>query len=435
MKEKTGIIIYGSTGSIGTQTLDVIRQLKGVKEYDVVALVCNSNIRLLEKQIEEFRPRYAVVLDEGKAEELAKRLLKRNGNSSGAGTTLVSGGIENALSVCREAEGVRLVVVAAVGISGLLPTINSLEAGRNVALANKESLVTAGQLVMETARRHGVEVLPIDSEHSAIWQCLEPEIYSGDKASRRSVIWQLSRGEAENPIRRIILTASGGPFRLMDKSAMRDVTVDQALNHPTWRMGGRITIDSATLMNKGFESLEAAALFGVPLDKVTIWTHPTSIVHSFVELNDKSVKAQLDHPDMRLPIQYAIAFPERLPNALQQLDLTELTRQGRPLEFFETEMGKFRCLELAFEAGKAGGTMPAVLNAADEKAVALFLEGKIGFLEIPRMVETAMAEHRLLHKPGLPEILAADRWAREHVERQYNSTVANDRGMGRRARV
>ncbi len=435
MKEKTGIIIYGSTGSIGTQTLDVIRQLRGIKEYDVVALICNNNIELLEKQIEEFRPRYAVVLDEGKAAELTKRLEKSHGTVPGTRTTRVSGGVNNALRICRNAIDVQVVVVAAVGISGLLPTLSSLEGGKNVALANKESLVTAGALVMETARQHRVEVLPIDSEHSAIWQCLEPEIYSGSKAARRSVIWQLSTGQAENPINRIILTASGGPFRLMDKSALRDVTIDQALEHPTWKMGGRITIDSATLMNKGFESLEAAALFGVPLDRVAIWTHPTSIVHSFVEFKDNSVKAQLDHPDMRLPIQYAIAFPERLPNRLQQLDLTELTRQGKPLEFFETDMEKFKCLALAFQAGKVGGTMPAVLNAADEKAVSLFLEGKISFLEIPRLVETAMAEHSVLPRPGLSEILAADRWARGHVELQYNSTIANQRDSGRRIRV
>ncbi|NMA34309.1 MAG: 1-deoxy-D-xylulose-5-phosphate reductoisomerase [Clostridiaceae bacterium] len=372
------IVLLGSTGSIGVQTLEVARNL-GIR---VSALTAYSNIDLLERQAKEFRPRMVSVFDKTLAAELKNRL-------AGLGTEVLSGPEGNRAAV--GIDGVDTVVAAIVGIAGLIPTIEAIRNGRNVALANKETLVTAGRIVMAEAERRGVKVFPIDSEHSAIYQCLA--------------------GNRKQDAERLLLTASGGPFRGKKYHELTGVTAAQALEHPTWNMGSKITIDSATLMNKGLEVIEARWLFGFTPDKIRVLVHPQSIIHSMVEYRDGSVIAQLGQPDMRIPIQLALTWPERRSANFSRLDLLKCG----PLTFEEPDMETFRCLRLAYDALEAGGTMPTVLNGANEAAVKLFLEGRIGFCDIPRLIEEAMLTHDVNTSPELDDIIETDRWVKRMV--------------------
>jgi 1-deoxy-D-xylulose-5-phosphate reductoisomerase len=372
------IALLGSTGSIGVQTLDAARNL-GIR---VSALTAYSNIDLLERQAREFTPRMVSVFDKELAAELKNRL-------TGLGIEVLSGPEGNRTAV--EIDGVDTVVTAIVGIAGLLPTIEAIRNGRNVALANKETLVTAGRIVMAEAELRGVTVFPIDSEHSAIYQCLA--------------------GNRKQDVERLLLTASGGPFRGKKYHELADVAAAQALEHPTWNMGSKITIDSATLMNKGLEVIEARWLFGFTPEKIRVLVHPQSIIHSMVEYSDGSVMAQLGQPDMRIPIQLALTWPERRPANFSRLDLLKCG----PLTFEEPDMETFRCLRLAYDALQAGGTMPVVLNGANEAAVRLFLEGRIGFCDIPRLIEEAMLAHDVNTSPELDDIIETDRWAKRMV--------------------
>lgn len=375
------ISVLGSTGSIGIQTLDVARNLN----LEVLGLTANSNIDLLEKQAREFRPLVVAVNSEEQACELGDRLKDLK-------TEVLSGaeGIKKA-AVIEKAD---TVVAAIVGIAGLVPTLAAIEAGKDIALANKETLVTAGDLVMNLAKKKNVKILPVDSEHSAIFQCLI--------------------GNNNKDVSKIILTASGGPFRGRKLDQLSKVTSKDALKHPNWVMGSKITIDSATLMNKGLEVIEAKWLFGLELEQIQVMVHPQSVIHSMVEYNDGSVIAQLGSPDMRIPIQYALTYPGRCGNSFNRLNLLEI----KNLTFEEPDLKTFSCLELAFEALKSGGTMPVVLNAANEVAVGLFLKERIGFLDIPRIIEKVMGKHAVNIKPGLDDIIEVDRWARKTVEKE-----------------
>lgn len=367
------VAVLGSTGSVGTQALDVIRNLPG--QVEVVALAGGQNTELLARQVAEFRPRYACA--GGESPELRDAIEQA--------ASRVVGMDEMAL-----APDVDLVLVATAGAAGLTPTLKALRAGRPVALANKEVLVMAGHLVRQAMVDGGGSLRPVDSEHSAIWQCL----------------W----GEERHPIRRIILTASGGAFRDLDGPALAVVTPEQALNHPTWTMGKKITVDSASLINKGMETIEAMWLFDVPLEKVEVVLHRESIVHSLVEFADGSVKAQMGLPDMRLPIECALTYPARGPVAFSQpLDLAAIGS----LHFGRPDLERYPCLKLAMEAGRLGGTMPAVMAAADEIAVERFLAGEVGFLDIPAIIESAMEYHSPVAEPSLDLVLAADNWARQ----------------------
>ena len=372
------IALLGSTGSIGVQTLDVARNL-GIK---VSALTAYSDIDLLEKQAREFRPPMVAIGDDTLAPELENRL-------KGLGIQVLSGpeGIRAAAAV----DGVDKVVVAIVGIAGLLPTIEAIRNGRDVALANKETLVTAGHIVMAEAESRGVTVFPVDSEHSAVYQCLA--------------------GNRKQDVERLLLTASGGPFRDMGYDELRNVTAEQALKHPNWSMGSKITIDSATMMNKGLEVIEARWLFGFSPEKISVLVHPQSIIHSMVEYKDGSVIAQLGQPDMRIPIQLSLTWPERCANEFPRLDLIK----SGVLTFEEPDMEKFRCLRLAYDALEEGGTMPAVLNGANEAAVKLFLEGRIGFCAIPQLIEKTMLAHEVNTSPELDDIIEVDKWAKRMV--------------------
>ncbi len=352
------IALFGSTGSIGVNTLDVVR--RHPERFEITALAANRNIEVLAGQIAEFHPKAVAVADANAAMKLA---------------SLVAGRPDTECEVLSGTEGLRELarrdsydtfIGALTGFAGFAPTLEAILRGKRIALANKETLVVAGELLTALAARTGSEIIPIDSEHSAIHQCLV--------------------GESRESIRRIVLTASGGPFRTLPKESFPDITLDAALRHPKWKMGRKITIDSATLMNKGLEIIEAKWLFGVPLKKIEVVVHPQSIVHSLVEFVDGSVKAQLGMPDMRLPIQYALAAPERLDQSYDLLDLVG----SSPLEFFAPEFDKFPSLELAREAGERGGLYPCILNAANEVAVAQFLAGQIGFTEIPARVRSAM---------------------------------------------
>jgi len=365
------LAILGSTGSIGQQTLEVVRSFGD--RFQVIGLGAGRNLTLLERQIREFQPKLVSIAEADLTQSL------RHPEHE-----LLS------LDELASHPDVDLVVIAISGKAGLGPTLAAIEAGNSIALATKEVLVMAGEIVITAARRHGVEILPIDSEPSAIWQCL--------------------RGE-ERRVARLILTASGGPFRHFSQEQLARVTPQQALEHPTWKMGKKITIDSATMMNKGFEVIEAHWLFDVPMEKIEAVVHPQSIVHSFVEFVDGSTKAQLSPPDMRLPIQYALFYPERPPSELPRLDFSNIG----PLTFEAPDLEKFPCLGLALEAGRKRGTYPAVLSAADEVAVELFLEQRIGFLDIATLVEDTLEQHQSIPHPSLEEILAADAWARERT--------------------
>lgn len=356
--------------------MEVVRKHRG--SLQVAALAANSRLDLLARQMSEFRPRL-VSVGRGQAGGALARIARRQR------TMLVEDGLAQAAGMA----GADMVVNALVGAAGLVPTMAAIEAGHDVALANKETLVAGGDLVMAAARRRGAKILPIDSEHAALHQCLD--------------------GRDPATVRRLILTASGGPFRGCSLSGLRRVTARHALRHPTWRMGPKITVDSATLMNKGLEVLEARHLFDIPLERIEVVVHPESIIHSMVEFADGSVLAQLSDPDMRLPIQYALTYPQRLPSLARPLDFEQVGR----LTFHRPDTATFRCLKLAYLAGRIGGTMPAAMNAANEVAVQAFLEGRIGFLKIPQVILKTMEAA----KPGRPEsledIIKADARARE----------------------
>jgi 1-deoxy-D-xylulose-5-phosphate reductoisomerase len=380
------IAILGSTGSIGRSALQVIEQFPN--RFQVVALAAGRNVDLLIEQIQRFRPKVAAVLDQELANDLASRLPADIGVEVFAG----SQGYQN-IANCTDAD---MVLSSMVGAAGLIPTLSAIRAGKDVALANKETLVMAGALVMEEVRRYQIRLLPVDSEHNAIFQALE--------------------GHRREDLKRILLTASGGPFLNLPKEQLESVTPAQALNHPNWEMGAKITIDSATMMNKGLEVIEAKWLFDLAVEKIDVHIHPQSIVHSMVEYVDGSVIAQLGMPDMRVPIAYALAYPERLKLDLPTLDLFSV----QTLTFQEPDLGRYPCLDLAFNACKAGGTMPAVLNASNEVAVQAFLDKRIPFLAIARLVDKVMQEHELAPAKELEAILAADTWARRRAEAIIN---------------
>jgi 1-deoxy-D-xylulose-5-phosphate reductoisomerase len=380
------IAILGSTGSIGRSALQVIEQFPD--QFQVVALAAGRNIDLLTEQIQRFRPKVAAVLDQDLAKDLVDRLPADIGLEVLAGST----GYQN-IANCLDAD---MVLSSMVGAAGLLPTLSAIRAGKDVALANKETLVMAGALVMEEVRRYQIRLLPVDSEHNAIFQALQ--------------------GHRREDLKRILLTASGGPFLNMPKEQLESVTPAQALAHPNWEMGAKITIDSATMMNKGLEVIEAKWLFEVAVEKIDVHIHPQSIVHSMVEYVDGSVIAQMGMPDMRVPIAYALAYPERLKLDFPTLDFFSV----QTLTFQEPDLSRFPCLDLAFNACKAGGTMPAVLNASNEVAVQAFLDKRIPFLEIARLVDKVMHEHELAPAIELQAILEADAWARGRTEEIIN---------------
>ena len=352
---KQQICILGSTGSIGTQALDVVEQHAGL--YEVYALTANNRWQELAAQARKFQPAAVVIANESHYKELTEALSDQPNIKIYAG--------KEALNQIVEAEPINMVLTAMVGFSGLEPTIHAIQARKKICLANKETLVVAGELICKLAQQYHVPILPVDSEHSAICQALV--------------------GESDNEIEKILLTASGGPFRTYTLEQMQHVTAADALKHPTWEMGAKITIDSASMMNKGFEVIEAKWLFGVPVEKIQVLVHPQSIVHSAVQFADGGIKAQLGVPDMRLPIQYAFSFPERLPLHGQRLDMFK-----QPLEFFEPDMGKFKCLALAYEAMHQGGNMPCVLNAANEVVNEAFRHGKCSFLDMGNIIEKTM---------------------------------------------
>ena len=373
------ICILGSTGSIGQNSLEVIANFPGV--FRPVYLTTNNNIELLAKQVERFRPEAVAILDPG-----AAAAFKRSMN----GAVRVLAGEEGLLELVT-AKDVDIVISSLVGFAGLVPTIEAIKRGKTVALANKETLVVAGELITRLVREHNAALIPIDSEHSAILQCL-----AGEKPER---------------VERLILTASGGPFLGLPKSAFCEVTVDQALRHPNWKMGKKITIDSATMMNKGLEIIEAHWLFSLPAEKVDVLIHPQSIIHSMVEFVDGSVKAQLGIPDMKIPIQFALTYPDRAPSSYARVDFAKLGT----MTFFEPDREKFECVGLAYRALKSGGTAPAVLNAANEVAVELFLENKISFHHIPLLIGDALDRHPARPFSTLEDIIETDRETRVTV--------------------
>lgn len=374
------ISILGSTGSIGTQTLDVVRSNGDIQ---VEAIAAGTNIDLLERQIREFHPRLCGVWDETRAKELAVRVADTD--------TKIAAGMDGLLAVAAEGSS-ELLVTAIVGMIGIRPTIAAMEAGKDIALANKETLVTAGHLIMPLAKERHVRILPVDSEHSAIFQCLN--------------------GESGNKIEKILLTASGGPFRGKTKKELEHVTVEDALKHPNWSMGKKITVDSSTLVNKALEVMEACWLFGVGLDQIQVVVHPQSIIHSAVEYVDGAVIAQLGLPDMKLPIQYALFYPDRRPMKGEKLDLFDVAT----LTFERPDTETFRGLSLGLRAAGEGGSMPTVFNAANEKAVALFLNRQIGFLSIAELIEKCMDHHRRIENPSLEQILQTEAETYEYIE-------------------
>ena len=376
-----GVSILGSTGSIGCNTLRVIEAL-GPGSFRVVALAAGRNIEKLADQIANFKPELVSV----ESEETAERLRTELGARSVSAPTILVG--EAGLVEVATRDDAEIVVSGTVGAVGFVPTLRALEAGKRVALANKETLVMAGELMTRAAERSGAEMLPVDSEHNALHQCL--------------------RGEKRSEVHRLILTASGGPFRTCDKAAMDSASVAEALQHPTWNMGAKITIDSATLMNKGLEVIEAHWLFGFNAEQISIVVHPESVVHSMIELVDGSIIAQMGVTDMRHAIQYALTYPERHPSELAPLDLTKLSA----LNFEPPDPDRFPCISLAYRALEAGGTMPAALNAANEEAVRAFIEERISLTDIPRVIEAVMTQHSRREADSLEAVLAADREAR-----------------------
>ena len=368
------IVLLGSTGSIGTQTLDVVRNNK--EELTVVGIAANSSVDKVEEQVRKFHPMYVAMFDEMAAKRLQEKI-------SDLGIKVLSG-MEGLLEIVSVPEA-DTVLTAVVGMIGIQPTIKAIEAGKDIALANKETLVCAGHIIMPLAKEKGVSILPVDSEHSAIFQSLN--------------------GEPRGKVEKILLTASGGPFRGKKKSELENMTAADALKHPNWDMGPKVTIDSSSLVNKGLEVMEARWLFDVSLDDIEVVVHPQSIVHSAVQYVDGAVMAQLGVPDMKLPIQYALFYPDRRPMAEKRLDLFEL----HSLTFEKPDTDTFRGLKLAFDAARRGGSMPTVFNAANEMAVKRFLKGDIKYLQIYEMIEKAMENHKVIENPGVEEILAAEK--------------------------
>lgn len=380
--KKIGIL--GSTGSIGTQTLEIIRHHRD--EIQVTALAAGGNVDLLEKQVREFAPQVAALWSEKACRELRERIRDLD--------VRVVCGMDGLLEIAA-LDGMEALVTAVVGMIGVRPTLEAISHGKDILLANKETLVTAGHLLMPMAREQGVSILPVDSEHSAIFQSL-----NGEKKSR---------------IKKILLTASGGPFRGKKRKELEGMRAEDALRHPNWSMGRKITIDSATLVNKGLEVMEAVWLFGVELSQIQVVVQPQSIIHSMVEYVDGSVIAQLGLPDMKLPIQYALFYPDRRPMAGPSLDFYELAG----ITFEKPDMETFRGLALAFDAMKAGGSMPVVYNAANEQAVSLFLDHRISFLEIAEIIEDCMGRHQVVAHPDVEQILEAERWTNEVIARRH----------------
>ena len=377
------IAILGSTGSIGTQTLDIVR-----KEADlqVTALAAGTNVELMEKQVREFRPALVAMWSEEAANDLRVRLDDL--------TVRVTYGMEGLLEVAAHEEA-EVLVTAIVGMIGIRPTIAAIGQGKTIALANKETLVTAGHIIMPLAAKKGVPILPVDSEHSAIFQSMH--------------------GENRERVEKILLTASGGPFRGKKREELASMTVEDALNHPNWSMGKKVTIDSASLVNKGLEVMEAKWLFDVELEQIQVLVHPQSIIHSAVQYVDGGIMAQMGVPDMKLPIQYALFYPDRRPMDTGRVDFFKL----RQLTFEEPDTDTFRGLSLAYQAARRGGTLPTVFNAANEKAVALFLQRKITFLQIPELIERSMEDHRVIDNPSVDEILAAETETYEYIKRKF----------------
>lgn len=378
------IAILGSTGSIGTQTLEVVRENQDIR---VAALAAGNNITLLEQQIREFAPKTAAVWTEEKAKELRERV-------KDLPVKIVSGmdGLLE-ISVLEETD---ILVTAIVGMIGIRPTIAAIRAGKDIALANKETLVTAGHIIMPLAKEHHVSILPVDSEHSAIFQSLQ--------------------GNEKNSIKKILLTASGGPFRGRKREELANIQVEDALKHPNWEMGRKITIDSSTMINKGLEVIEAKWLFDVDFDQIQVVVQPQSVIHSMVEYEDGAVIAQLGTPDMKLPIQYALYYPKRRILPGDRLDFWKLTE----LTFEQPDLETFYGLRLAYEAGRAGGTMPTVFNAANERAVSLFLDRKIKYLEIPEIIHYCMDAHKRKEAPTVEEILSAEAETYEQIESRWS---------------
>jgi 1-deoxy-D-xylulose-5-phosphate reductoisomerase len=373
------LLILGSTGSIGINALNVIRNFP--EKFSVSALTVNTRIDLLEPQIKEFKPEFVVVKNKDLASELQQRIGK---------TTKVLARNEGLIKAAAEID-YDILIAALVGFAGLIPTIEAIKRGKRIALANKETLVVAGELVKSLAEKHKAEIIPVDSEHSAIFQCMT--------------------GESPEEVEKLILTASGGPFREMKKEEFNEVTVEDALNHPNWKMGNKITIDSATMMNKGLEVIEAHWLFNLPKEKIDVVIHPQSIIHSMVQFVDGSVKAQMGLPDMKLPIQYALSYPERLPNEYPRTNLPEISS----LTFSQPDLNKFECLKLAYDTLETGGTAPCTLNAANEIAVDKFLKKEIKFSDIPALICNAL-NHFDNHKhPELETIIEQDNQTRRYV--------------------
>ena len=377
------IAILGSTGSIGTQTLDVIRANKD--KFELVAISANNSIDLLLDQIKEFKPKYVAVYNENSAKKLKEMI------PDDIKIEVLSGmkGLKDISSL----DEIDVLLTAIVGMIGLVPTLCAIKNGKDIALANKETLVCAGELVMSEAKKYGVKILPVDSEHSAIFQCLN--------------------GERNKEVEKIILTASGGPFRGKKREDLIHITKNEALKHPNWDMGRKISIDSSTLMNKGLEVIEAKWLFGLGFSDIDVVIHPQSIIHSMVQFIDSSVIAQLGCPDMKLPIQYALSYPNRIVSDFERLDLAKLMT----LTFERPDIDTFPCLKLAYDVLKMGGTYSAVLNSANEVLVNEFLEDKIGFYDIPYYIEKTLESHNSITNPKLEEILEIDRWTREYLSK------------------
>ncbi len=377
------IMLLGSTGSIGTQTLEVVRRNPDMK---VVSLAAHSNITLLKQQIDEFAPELVCVYDEAKAVALEKQL-------SGSKTKVVTG--MDGLIACATLTTGNIVVAAVVGMIGIRPVIEAIKAKKDVAFANKETLVTAGHIIMPLVEKMGVAFLPVDSEHAAIFQCLN--------------------GEHHSEIEKIILTASGGPFRGKKRKDLADVTLEDALKHPNWSMGNKITIDSSTMVNKGLEVIEAKWLFDVAFDQIEVVLQPQSIIHSMVEFKDGAVMAQLGTPDMCLPIQYALCYPQRRERIGKPLDFKTISS----ITFEQPDMETFRGLKLAYETGKIGGSLPTVFNAANERSVALFLQKKISYLTMADIIEEACQEHQVIKNPSLDEILAVEQEVYQKIDQKF----------------
>ena len=379
------IAVLGSTGSIGTQTLDIVRN--NTDELKIKVLAAGSNVELIEKQIREFKPEIAVLYNAEKANELKIKI-------ADTGVKVLSG--MDGMIEAATFDDVDTVVTSMVGMIGIKPTIAAIKAGKNIALANKETLVTAGHIIMPLIKEHKVSLLPVDSEHSAIFQSMN--------------------GENRKRISKILLTASGGPFRGKSYEELKNVTLEDALKHPNWAMGQKITVDSATLVNKGLEVMEAAWLFDVDVSMIQVVVHPQSVIHSMVEYEDTAVIAQLGCPDMRLPIQYALFYPDRRFLDAKKLDFFEM----KSLTFEKPDMDTFKGLKFAMEAAEFGGSMPTVFNASNEEAVAMFLNKKIGFLDIYRIIEESMYRHTIISNPDIDTVLSVERDTREFIRKSFN---------------